>query len=143
MGFLGQIIGVKVHGAESTHEKVTQLIKDGKTILKILEQEVVLEKKVVNAENERNAEEVIKLQKEELLLISKAFAEIKHLLVEIFALSDEQKNEIDRFIIESKKLQSEGMVQGEERKIQDLLNQKKAELSEIFAATRGTAGMMR
>ena len=142
MGFLGQIIGVKVHGAESTHEKVTMLIKDGKNILKIMEEELEIEQKIKKAEQERNATEVIKLQKQEILLISKALGDIKHLLVEVFALSDEQKKDIDKFIMESKKLQNEGM-DGEEKQIMDQLLNKKQELSEIFASTRATSGVMR
>jgi hypothetical protein len=143
MGFISQILSVKVHGTESAHEKVTQIIKSGKNLLEILDQEIEYENKVKEAEAKRNSQEVIKLQKEEILLISKALADLKHLFVEVIALTEEERNEIDKYIIESKKLQSEGMDQGEEGRIMDQLQQKKNEISEIFASTRATSGFER
>jgi len=143
MGFIGQIVSIKAHGAESVHEKVTQMLKDNKEFLKVWNQEEENEKKIKIAEKEGKADEIFRLQKEEVKLAARGLEIIKHILVELFALGDDERKEIERFIVDGKRLEMSGLPKGQEEVILQQFKQQQMLLSEFFQATRYTSGMKR
>jgi hypothetical protein len=143
MGFIGQIMNIKARGVESVHEKVTQVLKSAQELNWVMQQEEKVEKELTIAQKRGNAEEVFRLQREELKLINMALRDIQHILVEIFALTEDEKGHIDRFILESSQLLRQGISPKDENVILQKLQEDKRLISEFFRDTRMTAGWKR
>ncbi len=143
MGFIGQILSVKAHGAESVHEKITQMLKTEKDLLSLMREEEEIEIKLKEAEHQGHAHEIFRLQKEELGLAVKTLGDIKHILVELFALTDNEKHQLDMFIADGQRLMKEGLSQNEETRLLQELQEQKHAISELFRSTKYTAGFER
>jgi hypothetical protein len=143
MGFIGQILDIRARGVESVHEKIVQVLKCSQQLQWVIGQEEKYEKELIIAQKRGDAAKVLELQREELKLVNMALRDIQHILVEIFALTDDEKTQIDKFVMESGVLLRQGINPKEEQQIMQRFQEEKRQISEFFKDTRMIAGWKR
>jgi hypothetical protein len=143
MGFVGQLLGVKVRGAEGLHEKIVQVTKTAKSLYAHMQQEEFLEMQLPPAEKRGNAAEIRHIQQQIIKVGEAALKELEHLYVELFALTNEQREDLLKEIAVTRRLMNEGLNTQEDQKVLQALTQMEHKVPELLRATRMTAGFER
>jgi hypothetical protein len=133
MGIIMQILSL--HTGEDLgviEKKVTGLVNSGNRLLKAMEDEKVLEASLSEAEKAADLDRIFQIQKDEIKLAMQAFEDIKTIQQELFSLSDDEKRQIDDFILDAKRLLLEGVPEHEEKSLIEKLRKEKHAITQFF-----------
>jgi len=125
---------------ERVEERVTSLVKGGKSLLDALSQERSLESELVEAEKQGDMDRIFQIQKQEIKLALEALQDIRNVQIEILELSDDERRQLDDFIIDAKRLLLEGVPEQKEKDFITRLKKQKQEISQVFKKARMRAG---
>jgi hypothetical protein len=143
MGIISQIIGVKVRGQESLHEKVTQISKTVQALNVHMAQEKQLEHELSLAHNRRNSTEIKYYQKKIIENAAYALKDTEHLFVELFAVTNDERDELKRVILEIQRIIHDGLNTKEEQETLNALQAMEHKVYSVLTGARATAGFER
>jgi len=136
MGFIVQLLGLHLGDEDKVEEKVGLLVKSGNNLLQALESERNTENELAQAERDGNLDRVFELQKKEIRLAMESLDDIRNIQFELLSLEDDEKKQIDDFIIDAKRLLLEGVPQHEERSLLEKLRHQKKDISNFMRKAR-------